>query len=94
MRSSWLDANYGATGWAGLGDYCWLCDHLHSRLNLYYSNGDDRGTACQEIGHNIGLDHYAAGDCMALRYFASGTEVVESHSPSDVWSVYRHGVGY
>ena len=89
-----VDAYYGYTGWAGLGQYCWHCDHLHSRLNHTYINGGDRAIACQEIGHNIGLDHAPSGDCMAYYYYYPSSPYVEQHSIDDVRYVYAHVFGY
>lgn len=84
-----VDGFYGNTGWAGLGDYCYHCGHLHSRLNLSYDNGDDRATTCQEIGHNIGEDHHP-GDCMGAGYFADWNSGVGQHSIDEVNFVYSH----
>lgn len=88
-----VDAYYGNTGWAGSGEYCWHCGHLHTRLNLSYSSGSSRTVACQEIGHNVGADH-AAGDCMGYGYYSDWSPYVESHSIDQTWSVYRHVFGY
>lgn len=84
-----VDSNYGNTTWAGLAESCYHCGHLHSRLNLYYDNGDNREIACQEVGHNIGEDHHE-GDCMGATHFANWSPFVEQHSIDEVNFVYSH----
>lgn len=82
-----VDRHYGETGWVGIGEYCYHCGHLHTRLNLTYSAGNSQTVACQEIGHNLGEDHHA-GDCMGYSYFSDWSPFVGSHSVQDLDSAY------
>ncbi len=90
------DNNFGNTGWVGQAWPCFHCAHQagsygHVYLNKYYSQTANQwqGTACQEIGHIIGLDHHS-GDCMGLSYFPDTSNRVGQHSADDINNYYPH----
>jgi hypothetical protein len=101
---SLLAGNYGNTGWVGLAEminYSYPhVTHAHATYNSYYdpyySNIQRQGVMCQEIAHTLGLDHAATGDCMALGYYAGGTNYfgsaagysASSHPTGDLKTMY------
>lgn len=92
------DANYGETNWSGLAYANYHCPHNvsdpqgcgHVRLNSYWyprqTDDYNRAVVCQEIGHNVGMDHAPTGsehtpyDCMAAGYNSTWTNSVMDHS--------------
>ncbi len=62
-----VNANYGASGWAGLaepGD-CGV-PYMTAHANQYYLDNhgyfDKAFVACHELGHTVGLDHRGSGE--------------------------------
>lgn len=82
-----IDNSYGLFTFIGAADSCYHCSHGHVRLNdqRLQSSADWQSTACEEIGHVIGLDHSpgVAGDCMNQQ-----SVYVGSHSANEINSYY------
>lgn len=81
-QQHYVDGYFGATGWQGIAEVVYHpATETHTTYNLSYPQGTYymRAVACQEIGHLLGLNHFA-GDCMGAGYFSSYTNGVTTHS--------------
>ncbi len=87
------NANYGATGWAGLTEMTLNGQHIvkmRVRLNDFYTTARFRRlVACHELGHSVGLAHRTQStSCMkpgeGSRKHPDGTDFAE------IDRIYRH----
>lgn len=67
------NANYGPTGWFGIAQVWANGSHVYqatTKVNDFYFTGSfgnntaRRHVLCQEIGHDVGLDHVNTASCM------------------------------
>ena len=104
-------ADYGATEWLGIASLATADRHVvaaTTKLNDHYfvsgSFYDDPSwralVACQEIGHNYGLDHQnedfstkLTTSCMEYTTPALGNETPDFHDYEELAAIYAHDIG-
>jgi hypothetical protein len=105
-----FDDYYGATGWSAIANVwpvsaaepCHI-GHAHARYNRSFTNFNIQGLFCQEIGHDLGLEHSNVGECMGYTYYpgynvnpnalcfgTSCSTSSPSHSTVDLYNMYRY----